>query len=242
MSARTGAAAWLPSVRTSPAPPLGRALFRFATVSDMHVGERHMGPSDVSRDPTTATGSAGSLSGPLRSSRHRRGPGLGGGALVVKGDLTYAARPAEASTVADALASARVPVQAILGNHDVDGRADVAAVLGERGILAHRDAYSMDVPGVRLLFGHTPVPGLHGGRLVEAHARDLAQLAGGAAGPVVLVVHHPPRRLPGADLLSAVDLLAGLEPAAGRSHTSGIRPPSCWPGTPTETACTAVAG
>ena len=54
----------------------------------------------------------------------------------------------------------------------------------------------MDVPGVRILFGHTPVPGLHGGRLAETHARELAQLAGETAGPVVLVAHHPPRRLP----------------------------------------------
>jgi len=183
-------------VRTRPAPPLGEALFRFATISDMHVGERFVGPARRLRDPRPRPDQLEPY--PIRCAQAALAEAQDWGAelLVVKGDLTYAARPAEASIVADALASARVPVQAILGNHDVYGRADVAAVLGERGIPAHRRAYSMDVPGLRLVFGHTPVPGLHGGRLGGEQARDLAQLAGEAAGPVVLVVHHPPKRFP----------------------------------------------
>ncbi len=183
-------------VRTSPTPQLGEALFRFATISDMHVGERHLGPARRLRDPRPRPDQLDPYPVRCAAAAIAEAQEWGAELLVVKGDLTYAARPTEASSVADALASARVPVQAILGNHDVDGRADVVAVLAERGIPAHRDAYSMDVPGLRLLFGHTPVPGLHGGRLLGRHTRDLAQLAGEAAGPVVLVVHHPPRRIP----------------------------------------------
>jgi 3',5'-cyclic-AMP phosphodiesterase len=184
------------AVRTAPTPQLGEALYRFATISDMHVGERFVGPARRLRDPRPRPDDLDPY--PIRCAVAALAEAQDWGAelLVVKGDLTYAARPAETSLVADALASTRVPVQAILGNHDVAGRADVAAVLGERGIPAHRDACSMDLPGLRLVFGHTPVPGLHGGRLGGEHARDLAELAGGTAGPVVLIVHHPPRRLP----------------------------------------------
>jgi 3',5'-cyclic-AMP phosphodiesterase len=184
------------TVRTAPTLQLGEAVFRFATISDMHVGERFVGPARRLRDPRPRPDQLDPY--PIRCAAAALAEAQAWGAelLVVKGDLTYAARPAEASSVADALASARVPIQAILGNHDVYGRADVSAVLAERGIPAHRDAYGMDVPGLRLVFGHTPVPGLHGGRLGGNQARDLAHLAGEAAGPVVLVVHHPPRRLP----------------------------------------------
>jgi predicted phosphodiesterase len=183
-------------VRTSPTPPLGKALFRFATISDTHVGERHLGMARRLRDPRPRPDQLEPY--PIRCAEAAIAEARDWGAelLLVKGDLTYASRAAEASTVADILASARVPVQAILGNHDVIGRTDVAAVLAERGIPAHRDAFSMDVPGLRLVLGNTPVSGLHGGRVVDSHARDLAELAGATAGPVVLVVHHPPRRLP----------------------------------------------
>jgi 3',5'-cyclic-AMP phosphodiesterase len=183
-------------VRTSASPQLGRTLFRFATISDMHVGERHVGPTRRLHDPRPRPEELDPY--PLRCATAAIAEAQAWGAqlLVAKGDLTYAARPAETASIADALAAARVPVQAILGNHDVGGRADVAGVLSSRGIPAHRQAYSMDVPGVRILFGHSPVPGLHGGRLAETHARELSQLAGEASGPVVLVVHHPPRRMP----------------------------------------------
>jgi Icc-related predicted phosphoesterase len=184
------------SVRTAPRPPLGRALFHFATVSDMHVGERYVGPTRRLHDPQPRPEHLDPY--PLRCAKAAITEAQEWGAelLIAKGDLTYAARPAETASIADALASAWVPVQVILGNHDVGGRADVAAVLASRGISAHRHAHSMDIAGVRIVFGHTPVPGLHGGRLAEKHARELAQLAGEAAGPVVLVVHHPPRRTP----------------------------------------------
>ncbi len=184
------------AARTTPRPPLGRALFRFATVSDMHVGERFVGPTRRLHDPRPRPEDLDPY--PLRCAKAAITEAQEWGAelLIAKGDLTYASRPAETASIADALASARIPVQAILGNHDVGGRADVAAILASRRIAVHRHAHSMDVPGVRIVFGHTPVPGLHGGRLAETHARELAQLAGEAAGPVVLVVHHPPRRTP----------------------------------------------
>jgi 3',5'-cyclic-AMP phosphodiesterase len=183
-------------VRTSPNPHLGEALFRFATISDMHVGERHLGPTRRLRDPRPRPDELDPYPVRCAVAAIAEAQDWGAELLVVKGDLTYASRPAEASSVAGALTGARVPVQAILGNHDVHGRVDVAAILAERGIPAHRDAYSMDMPGLRMLFGHTPVAGLHGGRLADAHARELAQLAGEAAGPVVLVARHPPRRAP----------------------------------------------
>ncbi|HUJ64610.1 MAG TPA: metallophosphoesterase [Acidimicrobiales bacterium] len=184
------------TVRTAPLAPVGRAVFRFATISDMHVGERHLGPTRRLHDPRPRPAELEPYALRTTTAAIAEARAWGAELLVVKGDLTYAARPSEAATVADALAGANIPVHAILGNHDVRGRADVAAVLAERGIAVHRHADQLDVPALRLLFGHTPVPGLHGGRLAEAHARELAQLAGDADGPVALIMHHPPRRLP----------------------------------------------
>jgi len=116
--------------------------------------------------------------------------------LVVKGDLTREAAIKETTDVADVLDKASIPVHVTLGNHDVRGAADVAAVLAGRGISAGNEARAIDIEGVRLVLGHSPVPGLHSGRLGADHVKDLVALAAAAPGPAILVLHHPPRRWP----------------------------------------------
>ncbi len=181
--------------RTLPEPP-GRLLARFATISDCHIGEFRLGslgrlhdprprPKDLAPYPIRCAGAA-----------IREAEAWGAEILVVKGDLTRDAAAKEANDVADVLATASIPVHATLGNHDVQGPVDVGAVLARRGISTGSEARAIDIEGVRLVLGHSPVPGLHSGRLDADHVKDLVALAAAAPGPAILVLHHPPRRWP----------------------------------------------
>jgi 3',5'-cyclic AMP phosphodiesterase CpdA len=178
-------------------PPLdGPLLFKFATVSDCHVGEPYVGflhvlhdprPLPVGLDPYPVRTLAGALA---------EAEGWGAQLIVAKGDLTYNADSDQATEAARLLASASVPVHALLGNHDVRGDGDVEATLARRGISIGAGVRYIDVPGARLVFGHSPVPGLHSGRLTESHTDELLDVCRNVDGPVVVSLHHPPRRGP----------------------------------------------
>jgi predicted phosphodiesterase len=219
------------TARTLPRPA-GRLLSRFATVGDCHIGERRLGFLRQITDPRPRP--AGLLPYPVRSARAAiaEAEAWGAGLIVAKGDLTREAEPEEAEGAAEVLATATVPVEALLGNHDVQGPADVAASLSARGIHIAVEARAVDLHGARLVIGHSPVPGLHGGRLEGGHAADLVDLAGAATWPVVVVLHHPPRRRrwntyypPAISRADSAGLLAGLVSAnpnvvllAGHTH------------------------
>jgi Icc protein len=183
------------SVRTMPAPP-GRLLCKFATISDCHIGERRLGLLRLMHDPRPRP--AGLDPYPVRSARAavEEAQAWGAELIIAKGDLTREAEEDEAVAAAEVLRSSKVPVYALLGNHDVQGPADVGAILSSRAIHFSQDVHSVDRPGVRLIFGHSPVSGRRSGRLASNHARDLVELAGRADGPVVVALHHPPRRRP----------------------------------------------
>lgn len=182
------------TARTAPPPP-GRPLVRFATLSDCHIGERHFGAVGRIRDPGSAI--AGLDPYPLRALKAARDEALSWGAehLVVRGDLTRQGGTVDALRVARELVRSGLPVYAVLGNHDVAGSSDVAAVLRQAGLTVgtSAEAAAADLPGFRLVLGHSPVRGLHGGRLAPEHLDHLVDLVGGAPGPAVLVMHHPPR-------------------------------------------------
>ncbi|HET9075440.1 MAG TPA: metallophosphoesterase [Acidimicrobiales bacterium] len=219
--------------RTAPPPP-GRPLARFATFSDCHVGETHFGAVRRISDPGEEA--AGLDPYPLRALRAARREAQDWGAehLVVRGDITRHGGSAEAVRAAAELGRSGLPVYSVLGNHDVAGRSDLAAVLRREGVAASGPdgPVAVDLPGVRLVLGHTPVPGQHRGRLDRSHLDRLVELAGGTAGPVVLVLHHPPRagRLPtyypppldAADSRSLVEGVRSANPAAmilsGHTH------------------------
>jgi predicted phosphodiesterase len=116
--------------------------------------------------------------------------------IVAKGDLTDEGEAEEIYDAVDILRSASVPVEVILGNHDVRGSFDTAAVMSSCGFPVSWNARSRDLPGVRLVLGHSPVPSHHAGEVSSDHAAELARLAGGTASPVVLAMHHPPQRYP----------------------------------------------
>lgn len=183
------------TVRTLPPPP-GRLRYRFATISDCHIGEQRLGFFKRLHDPRPRP--FGLAPYALRCARAAVSAATAWGAelLVAKGDLTRACEPSEIFDVVDLLRSASVPVEVVLGNHDVRGSIDMAAILEESGLTASPAARSRDLPGIRLVLGHSPIPDYHHGRVPADHAAELAALSAGTPGPVVVALHHPPQRWP----------------------------------------------
>jgi Icc protein len=183
------------SVTTLPPPP-GRLLTRFATVSDCHIGERSVGPLKRLHDPRPRP--VGLIPYPERCARAAIAEAERWGAelLVAKGDLTCEGEADEIYRAADVLLSASVPVEVILGNHDVRGPLDAAAMISRCGLPMTAAPRARDLPGVRLVLGHSPLPDRHAGAVTADDATALARLAGEAEGPVVAALHHPPRRWP----------------------------------------------
>ena len=85
----------------------------------------------------------------------------------------------------------------VLGNHDFGLRsADPAAAFGRAGVHYDPEPSALDLDGIRLVFGHSAVRGRTPGRIDPAQRAALASLAGGAAGPAWLAMHHYPQPLP----------------------------------------------
>jgi Icc protein len=180
-------------------PPPGRLLYRFATISDCHIGQRWVGPLRRLRDPRPRP--PGLAAYPVRCARAglAEAEDWGTDLLVVKGDLTEEGEPAELYQAVDLLRQAAVPVEVILGNHDVRSSVDAVAAIAACGLTATRQPRARDLPGVRLVLGHSPRPDRHRGAVTPSDAAALARLAAeaGAEGrPAVVILHHPPRRLP----------------------------------------------
>jgi predicted phosphodiesterase len=183
------------SVTTLPPPP-GRLLSRFATISDCHIGEPSIGPLGQFRDPKPRP--PGLAPYPVRCARAAISEAEAWGAelLVAKGDLTYNGAIDEVNDAADVLQTASIPVEVILGNHDVRGPADAARLLSARGLPTVLHPRARELPGIRLVLGHSPLPDRHAGAITLDDAAELAGLAGAASGPVVVALHHPPSRWP----------------------------------------------
>ncbi|HEX4864253.1 MAG TPA: metallophosphoesterase [Acidimicrobiales bacterium] len=195
-------------VRTMEAPP-GRLLSRFATISDCHFGERSFAPLKLFHDPRPRPEGLDPYT--IRCALGAIGEAQDWGAemIIAKGDLTQNARHTEVGIAVRVLAQSEVPIAIALGNHDVRGPLDSAALLREAGFEASSDASFRDIPGVRVVLGHSPLPDRHAGGLPESHIAEVAALAGGepAGGgrsrrtvsdppPAVIVLHHPLRRWP----------------------------------------------
>jgi 3',5'-cyclic AMP phosphodiesterase CpdA len=177
-------------------PPPGRLLSKFATISDCHIGERSVGLFKQLRDPRPRP--PGLAPYPVRCARAAIAATESWGAelIVAKGDLTRVGEPAEVYQAVDVLSSASVPVEVILGNHDVRSGIDVAAMISACGLRASKAGRARDLPGVRLILGHSPLPDRHAGAITADEAAELVRLAGEAPGPVAVALHHPPSRFP----------------------------------------------
>ena len=124
------------TLRTLPAPP-GRFLGRFATVSDLHIGETGFGRAPrlhLSAEPDGAHPVV-CLRAALTELRE-----WGAEAVVVKGDLTHDSRAAEYDLAGGLLASCGLPLWVIPGNHDGGNhRHDDGGIFGrQRGGLEAR--------------------------------------------------------------------------------------------------------
>jgi 3',5'-cyclic AMP phosphodiesterase CpdA len=124
--------------------------------------------------------------------------------IVAKGDLTQNARHEEIALAVQVLSNSKVPVAIALGNHDVRAPVDTASILRQAGFDASQDASFRDMPGVRVVLGHSPVPERHAGSLPGSHVAQVAALAAATSAgtgspdrrPAVIVLHHPLRRWP----------------------------------------------
>jgi len=189
-------------------PPEGRLVYRFATVSDVHIGEKQFGVMGRIHDPLGcygpgACGGDGCLTFPERALRAAIDEAVSWGAqlLVVKGDLTRNTAPAEVRDVGALLGSCPVPVEVILGNHDNQRGVDVRGVLESEGISVPWHPKPIDLPGVRLVMVNTPHsdPRRHAGEIPADLSRRIVELVGETAGSgrgAWVGLHHPPEMRP----------------------------------------------
>lgn len=177
-------------------PPPGEMLCRFATVSDLHIGERAFGvlPRFHEHGHLSAANAY-----PARCARAALAEAGAWGAerIVAKGDLTWSGRPLQWETVGEILASSLVPVHATLGNHDVVPRAAGGRdVLARHGIHIRRAPEAIDLPGIRIVIGHS-ADAHHRHGVIDADQRDfLVRLAATAPAATFLTIHHYVNPLP----------------------------------------------
>ena len=217
-------------------PPPGKLLGRFATVNDLHLGERSVGVVRRMRDHQNA----GLEPYALRCARAAIAEAVAWGAetIVAKGDLTYHGRPQQWTELARLLSGAGVPVRAVLGNHDVGTRAvDGRPTLAAAGIVVPRDPYTVDLPGLRVVLAHTAVAHKHHGAVLGRQRDQIAELLDAAPGPAFLAMHHYvqhfklpmayPPGIPGDQSRALLDMVVAVNPAtmvsAGHTHRNRRR-------------------
>jgi len=140
--------------RTLAEPP-GAYLGRFATISDLHVGETGFGVAPrvrMSRNPATAH--------PVVCLRAALAELQDWGAegLVVKGDISHDSRTQEYEVVAAELRGLPLPLWVIPGNHDGGNhhRDDGGPVLARHGITLHDRTTELKLGGLRVILANTP--------------------------------------------------------------------------------------
>ncbi|HLK42925.1 MAG TPA: metallophosphoesterase family protein, partial [Thermoleophilia bacterium] len=218
-------------LRTLEAPP-GPVLSRFATVNDIHIGEQGGGPPFFISDPHPRP--PGLEPYPLRCLRAAVTEAIEWGAelIVVKGDLTRAADPVEFGEVAEFLTSLPVPVEAVLGNHDVvDRGVDAFAAMTSRGVAVAAEPWARQLAGIRLIFGQTSLTHHKRGELPDEQVKPIVELAA-AGGPCFVLIHHQLQRwrrpvyyppgVPGPEARRFTEALAAANPdaiiASGHTH------------------------
>jgi 3',5'-cyclic-AMP phosphodiesterase len=192
---------WRQPFRTLDPPP-GPELFRFATLSDLHLGEKAFGYFKTITEPVAADEPYS-----LRAARQALDDLMVWGAelVVVKGDITHSSATHQWERFGKLLADVDVPVEAIGGNHDSGqyGRArkrggnrhrmDADAALARLGL--RNDPRFRDVPGLRLVLADTTIPRHHHGTLAGVEPA-LLDWAAESDRPVGVVLHHQLMRHP----------------------------------------------
>jgi hypothetical protein len=173
-------------------PPPGSLLARFATISDLHVGERQFGLFGGLRD--LAPPAAGPYTVRAAAAALAEARGWGATVVVAKGDLTASARPADFSRVRDLLEGSGLRPLVLLGNHDRLRPVDPAPLLPPGALACGGRPLVHDLPGVRLVLGDSPSPDDRWGHLDDEQIARLEAAVTGSPHPAVVFLHHPPER------------------------------------------------
>ena len=146
-------------------------------LSDSHVGAEWGGP-----DPART----------LEAVVERvRTIGLRPDAVVISGDLSEHAAPAEYELVGSLAGSLEAPLFVLPGNHDERGPLREAFDLPGEG--SEPVQHAAEVAGLRLLTLDTIVPGEEGGAFDAERLGWLeAQLSAAPDAPTLIAMHHPP--------------------------------------------------
>lgn len=169
----------------TPLPPPGRELFRFMTLSDLHLGQDHFGLLERMREPGADEVHT------LRGARAALAEGLEWGArhLVLKGDLVNRGTAEEYELLDKVLVEAGLPTDAVPGNHEVKPYREVD----------HRDAFTrlgltvtdgvraQDLPGLRLVMVDSTRAD-HNRPFLEHAIDPMAEAIAGR--PALVVLHH----------------------------------------------------
>jgi len=174
-------------------PPPGEQLYRFATLSDMHLGLTTFGVFDTMKEepapvePHTTRCTRAAL---------REAKAWGAERLVIKGDTTDSGSVDEWDQLGSLLRDVGLPTDVIPGNHDVRRRRelDVDDALDRLGLTTLGGSRALDLPGVRLVLFDTTTTGHHGA--YDRHLDVVVELVRRSDRPVVLVGHHHPMPLP----------------------------------------------
>lgn len=177
------------------APPPGEELFRFATVSDLHIGATGFG----FRNTMLEAPGAAELH-PVRSTRAAMAELTGWGAqlMLIKGDLTHKGRTTEWEQIGKLLTEATIPVEMLPGNHDHYGKRgdpDPYDALAHLGHAMTRHVSSHDVPGLRIVMVDSTDAPRGGGHLRHHQAAVTAELRA-TDRPAFITTHHHAQRLP----------------------------------------------
>jgi 3',5'-cyclic AMP phosphodiesterase CpdA len=203
---RDGTAPWSRTVRTL-SPPPGPELFRFATMSDLHIGEwcfGYWGTIVEDGAPAEPYSTRAARSALVEMS------GWGAELLVIKGDLTESSQPRQWDRFGELLRESGLPTIATPGNHDgiesqePTGWHSVAARFKTRVVrepippheglsrLPLTPAGSVqvrDVPGLRIVLVDTTVPRLRTGQL-DTVRDEIVDALRDAPGAAWVGLHH----------------------------------------------------
>lgn len=191
--------------------PPGPELFRFATISDLHLGHQthraaqlreraaqltHHGQGGHSQHGPTAT----TLRHDDRAYRCARAAideaiAWGAQLIVVKGDICEETVEETWDLAESLLGDLEVPVLAVAGNHDTGAlrRFDPFDGAAARGLHLTRGVEHLDVSGLRIVVADSTISGSGWGDLAR-HAQHVAQLAAEADSGVFVATHHQAQR------------------------------------------------
>jgi len=214
------------------APPPGEEIFRFATISDLQVGEIAFGfrhrmiehPVPDEAHPVRATRAA------LNALTE-----WGAQLALVKGDLTHSGRTKDWDTIGRLLNTATVPVELIPGNHDQYGAPGEPSPYDALLHLGHdltRHYESLDVPGLRIVLVDSTADGHRSGH-VHHVTRGVLDALASAGTPAFVTMHHYAQRTripffwpPGIDSAEANAFLAKIAAVQPATFISSGHTPS----------------